>query len=146
MDVMRDDMSPAPSTLDYASPPERTVPRRPWVPFAFLAAIYTGEAFVPRNSRWPWPMTEDYVLLCLMFAGAFIQSLLTSIPAWAVGLYGIAGLLGFWNGQFYHWNFHGESISSRACAWIAAFVFTSFVCRTLPLMRRGMPHNLHRAN
>jgi hypothetical protein len=84
-------------------------------------------------------MTEDYVLLGLMLAGALIQSLLSSIPAWAVGLYGLVGLTAFWDGQFHHWNLPDNPMGRWALGWLAAFVGTWALCRAFPLVRRFLP-------
>ena len=122
--------------LDYGPPQERRFARRPWMPFVFLTVVFAGEAIVPRSSRWPWPMPEDYVLLGLMLAGALVQSLVSSMPAWAVGVYGLVGLTAFWDGQFHHWNFPDNPIGSWALGWIVAFVCAWAVCRSFPLLRR----------
>lgn len=138
---MPQDATVSSAALDYETPPVRPSSPRPWIPVALLVLIWFGENAIPRNSRWPWPMPEDYVLFVFLLAGAFLLSLLTSLRGEIVGLYGVVGLLPFWPGQFYHWNGprYESSAWPRACCWVITFVLVWAFCRATVVLRRHRP-------
>jgi hypothetical protein len=140
---MRQDATVPSPVLDYEMPQARLRPKRPWLAVMLLLIAWLGEAAVARNSRWPWPMTEDYIVFVMLLCGAVVLSIVTSLPGALIGIYGMLGLLAFWDGQFRHWNGPGQGYSfviwRWACGWIGAFILTWAFCRATVLLRRPRP-------
>jgi hypothetical protein len=137
---MRDDLHDPDSVLNYALPEMQTGPARYWIPAFFLVVTAIGEFQVVRLSRWPWPMPEDYALGGLLIAGAAITSLFSRVPGWAIGVYGLAGICLFWDGQFAHRSMRfgigqPDAMEAFAARWIAAMVAVWAVCRATVLLR-----------
>jgi hypothetical protein len=133
------------STLDYQPPETIRRPRRWWVPAVFFAVVVVGELFgVERLYRWQWPLPGDYVLGGLLLAGAVVSTLVTSVPGWLLGLYGLVGLCFFYPGETITREFRFSiaepgAIRLHVIRWSCALFVAWLSCRSTVLLRRKRP-------
>ena len=133
------------STLDYQRPEIIRRPRRWWVPGVFFAVVVIGELIgVERRYRWQWPLPGDYALGALLLAGAIVSALVTSVPGWLLGLYGLVGLSFFYPGETITREFRFSiaepgAVRLHIIRWSCALVVAWLVCRSTVLLRRKRP-------
>ena|SRR5260221_305463 len=133
------------SVLNYAPAPANRRPCRIWVPSAFLAVVVGGELFgVERLYRWQWPLPGDYKLGALLLVGAIVSALVTTLPGWVLGLYGLVGLCSFYPGETITREFHfgiaeRGAIPLHIVLWTCALLVAWGVCRSTVLLRRRRP-------
>ncbi|MGC4033367.1 MAG: hypothetical protein QM754_16875 [Tepidisphaeraceae bacterium] len=99
--------------------------------------------FAPRLYRYRWPMDWDYGVMAFAFVGAVITATLTTVPAWALGLYGFLAAASFIPGTREHRQFYLVTEASQAdyyyCGLIAALFGSWMGCRLMSILR---PANL----
>jgi len=129
------------SVLDYAAPtPTRA--RRWWLLAVFAIGLIAFEDILPPRLTPPgWPLNYDYALMLLLPIGALVMTKLSSLPGWAIGLYGLGGAGTFLLGQFTDTRLHFRFAEPGGIPWFLAtwmaFLFGSwFICRSLVLVRR----------
>jgi hypothetical protein len=118
---------------------------RAWVPVVFLAAVIAGELLgVERLYRWRWPLPADYMLGALLVAGAIVSALITRVPGWSLGLYGLVGLCSFYPGETITREFHfgiaePGAIRLHVIRWSCALFAAWLACRSTALLRLRRP-------
>ena len=132
------------SVLDYENAAANRRPRRTWVLLSFFAVVVVGELLLPRLYRWQWPLPGDYLLGALLLTGAIVSALVTTVPGWLLGLYGVVGLCFFYPGETMTREFRfgiaePGAIKLHIVRWTCALLVAWFVCRSTVLLRRTRP-------
>jgi hypothetical protein len=133
------------TVLNYQAASANHQPRRVWVLGAFFAVVVLGEMFgIERLYRWPWPLPGDYALASLLLVGAIVSALVTNLPGWLLGLYGLVGMCFFYPGEMITREFHfgiaePGAIRLHVIRWSCALVVAWLVCRSTVLLRRKRP-------
>lgn len=133
-----------PPVLDYAGPALVMKRRGWWLWGAFTFGIYFFEDLYGARLT-GWPVAYDYVLMVLVPVGAIVMAIKTSVPGWAIGLYGVLSAYAFLLGNLGDNNLYLR-LSLRAdwrnfifeflLRWCVLMFGSWLICRVSVYLRR----------